>query len=61
MRAAPLRLFIHFGPSSSLAEPTDEAWWEATRSPRGIDAATRFPQFRMLGDQCEVGILGFCD
>jgi alpha-L-fucosidase len=42
LRSAPLGLFIHYGPSSALAQPSDSAWWEATRSPALLAAAERF-------------------
>src|SRR6266851_391230 len=31
-RTAPLGIFIHFGPSSLLAAPTNDAWWKGVHS-----------------------------
>jgi alpha-L-fucosidase len=42
LREAPLGLFIHYGPSSALAQPSDSTWWEATRSPALQAAADQF-------------------
>jgi len=42
MRSSPVGLFIHFGPSSGLAAPSDSSWWRAARSPAELAAAERF-------------------
>ncbi len=42
LRSAPLGLFIHYGPSSALAEPSDATWWESARSPALLAAAQGF-------------------
>jgi hypothetical protein len=39
---ARLGLFIHYGPSTLLAAPTDERWWDGLRSPRLRSAVRRF-------------------
>jgi alpha-L-fucosidase len=41
-RTAPLGVFIHYGPSSLLAAPTDSTWWAAVHAPGYPSLVRRF-------------------
>lgn len=50
MRSAPTGLFIHFGPSSALAAPSDASWWTAAQSAAGRRAARGFAPSPSIAD-----------